>query len=110
MFYVSAKAAEHRQIIINVKIKQMKLKDLKKQLEKLSKEQLEQELLYNSTEYSVSGVVAKISRAKANLYNTHEDDPATLYTLKELKEQGMDKEEIESCDIEIPKGAFVIEF
>lgn len=88
----------------------MKLKDLKKQLDKLSKEQLEQELLYNSKEYSVSGVVSKITRAKANLYNTHEDDPSTLYTMRELKEQGMDKEEIESFDIEIPKGAFVLEF
>lgn len=88
----------------------MKLKDVKKMVNKLSKEQLEQEFLYNSKEYSVSGVVFKISRAKANLYNTYEDDPATLYTLKELKEQGMDKEEIESCDIEIQKGAFVIEF
>ena len=92
------------------KLQIMKLKDLKKQLDKLSKEQLEQELLYNSKEYSLSGVVQKIARAKANLYNTHEDDPSTLYTLKELKEQGMDKEEIESCDIEIPKGAFVLEF
>lgn len=88
----------------------MKLKDLKKQLDKLSEEQLEQEFFYNSQEYSVSGVVQKITRTKANLYNTYEDDPATLYTLKELKEQGLDKEEIESCDIEIPKGAFVLEF
>jgi len=88
----------------------MKLKDLKKQLNKLTKEQLEQGLYYNSKEYSVSGVVNKIVRAKATLYNTFEDDPATLYSLKELKIQGMDKEEIEECGIEIPKGAFVIEF
>lgn len=88
----------------------MKLKDLKKQLDKLTKEQLEQELFYNSEEYSVSGVVNKIARAKANLYTTYEDDPAPLYTKKQLKEQGMDNEEIEECDIEIPKGAFVLEF
>ena len=88
----------------------MKLKELKKQLNKLTKDQLEQELLYNSVEYSVSGTVQKIARAKSNYYTTHEDDPATLYTMKELKERGFDKEEIEDCDIEIPKGAFVIQF
>jgi len=87
----------------------MKLKDLKKQLNKLSKEQLEQELCYNSEEFSVSGI-AKIVRAKANLYTKHEDDPSPLYTMKQLKEDGMDKEEIQECDIEIPKGAFVVEF
>jgi hypothetical protein len=87
----------------------MKLKELKKMLDKLSKEQLEQELLYNSTEYSLSGV-AKITRAKANLYTKHEDDPSPLYTLNQLREDGMDKEEIEECDIEIPKGSFYVEF
>lgn len=40
---------------------------------------------------------------------TKQDDPATLYTLAQLKEQGMDKEEIEECEIEIPKGSFYIE-
>ena len=88
----------------------MKLKELKKWIDKLTDEQLEQELLYNSKEHSISGVVHKITRSKANLYNTYEDDPATLYTLKELREQGMDNEEIEGCDIEIKRGDYVIEF
>jgi hypothetical protein len=87
----------------------MKLKDLKKMLNKLSKEQLEEELLYNSKEFSLSGV-ADITRAKANLYTRHEYDPSPLYTMKQLKEHGLDKEEIEGCDIEIPKGAFVLQF
>lgn len=77
---------------------------------KWMEQELEQELYYNSSEYSVSGIVEKISRAKANLYNTDEDHPCQLCTLKELKEKGMDQEEIESCDVEIPKGAFVFEF
>lgn len=77
-------------------------------LDKLTKEQLEKELLYNSPEHYISGV-ATIKRAKANLYYMHDDDPATLFTLKELKEQGYDKEDIEGFDIEIPKGAFVVE-
>ena len=88
----------------------MKLKDLKKQLDKLTKEQLNQELLFNSKEYSVSGVVHKLTRQRANLYYDGSDDPATLYTLKELKEDGLDKEEIEGYDIEITKGSFVLEF
>jgi hypothetical protein len=49
-------------------------------------EQLEQDLLYNSEEYSLSGVVNKIEKAKNNLYYTGEDDPAQLYTKKQLKE------------------------
>jgi len=87
----------------------MKLKDLKKQLDKLTKEQLNQELLYNSKEFSVSGVVKKLIKQRGNLYYDGGDDPATLYTLKELKE-GYDKDEIEEFTIEIPKGAFVLEF
>lgn len=87
----------------------MKLKELKKWINKLTDEQLEQELLYKSDEYSISGAVNKIEKAKANLYYTGEDDPATLYTLAQLKEQGMDKEEIAECEIEIPKGSFYIE-
>lgn len=88
----------------------MKLKDFKKWVNKLSDEKLEQEMLYNSEEYSISGVVKKISVAKANLYYTGEDDPAQLYTRKQLKEDlGMDSEEIEECEIEIPKGSFVVE-
>lgn len=88
----------------------MKLKDLKRMLNKCSKEQLEQPLFYNSEEFSVSGI-AKVVRAKANLYNNYEDDPSSLKTMKELKELYFnDKEDIEACDLSIPKGAFVMEF
>lgn len=86
----------------------MKLKDIKRILNKLTPEQLEQELLYNSNDLSVSGI-ARLTRAKCNLYNTYDDDPCRLKTIKELKTE-YDNEEIEEFDIEIPKNAFVIEF
>jgi hypothetical protein len=86
----------------------MKLKDLKKWVNNLTDDQLEQHLLYNSEEYSISGKVNKIEKAKQNLYYTGDDDPAELYTLKQIKEEGYDKEDIEGFDIEIPKGSFFI--
>lgn len=86
----------------------MKLKDLKKWINSLTQEQLEQPLIYNSDEYSISGRVNKIEKAKQNLYYTGEDDPAQLYTLKQLKEDGWEKEDIEGFNIEIPKGSFYI--
>lgn len=89
--------------------KQLKLKDFKKALDAMTNEQLEQSMLYNSDDKYLSGQVLSFGRAKANLYYTGEDDPAELYTMKQLKEQ-YDKEEIESFNIEIPKGSFVIKF
>ncbi len=86
----------------------MKLKDLKKWVNRLTDEQLEQDLLYNSEEYSISGKVNKIEKASQDLYYTGEDDPAPLYTLKQLKDDGWEKEDIEGFDIEIPKGSFYI--
>ena len=87
----------------------MKLKDFKKVLDKMTKEELEQELIYNSEENSISGTVSKLVKAKQNLYYTGEDDPAQIYTLKELKDEGYDNEDIESFEIEIPKGNYYIE-
>lgn len=87
----------------------MKLKDFKKWVNSLTDEQLEQYLLYNSEEYSISGKVLKIKKAKQNLYYTGDDDPAELYTKKQLLEEGWDKGDIEDLEIEIPKGAFYIE-
>lgn len=86
----------------------MKLKDLKKWVNSLTDEQLEQDLLYNSEEYSISGTVNKIEKTKQNLYWTGDDDPSKLYTLKQLKDEGYDKEDIEGFEIEIPKGSFYI--
>ena len=88
----------------------MKLKDIKKWVNKLTDEELEQEFMYNSEEYSVSGVVDKVVKARGNLYYTGEDDPSPLYTKSQLKEMGMDNEEMSECDVEIPKGAYYITF
>jgi hypothetical protein len=86
----------------------MILKDLKKWVNTLTDEQLEQPLLYYSEEYSISGHISKVEKAKVNLYTTGEDDPAPLYTLKELRNDGYLKEDIDCFDIEIPKGSFYI--
>ena len=86
----------------------MKLKDFKKWVNKLNDKDLEQDLIYNSEEYLISGKVNKIEKAKQNLYYTGEDDPVELYTLKQLKEEGYEKEDIEEFEIEIPKGSYYI--
>lgn len=87
----------------------MKLQDFKTWINSLSEKELDQELMYNSEEYSISGVVDKIEKAEENLYYAGEDDPSPLYTKKQLKtEMGMDSEEIAECEIEIPKGAYFI--
>ena len=91
-------------------MKILKLKDLKKALEKLTKEELNQTIVYSSENLCLSGTVIGIGKAKATLYNKFDDDPAELYTMKQLKENGYDKEDIEGFAIEINKGDFVIKF
>jgi hypothetical protein len=86
----------------------MKLRELKNVLDKLTSEQLEQELCYVSNEYGLSGAVNKIVKAKSNLYWAGDDDPSQLYTKKELLEEGYDKDEIGEMTIEISKGDFYI--
>jgi hypothetical protein len=78
----------------------MKLKKLKQILDSLTPEQLEQNLLYRSERYSVSGIVETIKKAPHNLYYTGEDDPAQLYTKNQLKNDvGMESDEIERLSI-----------
>ena len=91
-------------------MKIFKLKDLKKALEKLTKEELNQPIVYSSEDLCLSGPVTGIGKAKATLYNTFEDDPAELYTMKQLKENGYDKDDISGFEPEIKKGDFVIKF
>ena len=91
-------------------MKILKLKDLKKALDKMTKEELNQQIVYVSDDLCLSGTVTGIGKAKATLYNTFDDDPAELYTMKQLKENGYDKEDIEGFAIEINKGDFVIKF
>lgn len=88
----------------------MKLRQLKDLLNSIPDQDLDKNILYNSSRWSISGVIEKVEIAKKNLYNTGEDDPAKLYSKKELKEKGLNKEEIEGIEIEIPKGAVVFNF
>lgn len=90
-----------------MKNKNLKFKDLKTFLDKMTPEELEQPVVYNFKEYELSGQVGKISKNRYDLYYTGEDDPAPLYTKNQLFEDGYDKEDIEGFDIEIPKGQFV---
>ena len=91
-------------------MKILKLKDLKKALDKMTKEELNQQIVYVSDDLCLSGTVTGIGKAKATLYYTGDDDPAELYTMKQLKENGYDKKDIEGFAIEINKGDFVIKF
>lgn len=90
--------------------KEFKLKDLKKALDKMTKEELNQPIVYVSNDLCLSGTVTGIGKARATLYNTFEDDPAELYTMAQLKDNGYDKDDIEGFAIEINKGDFVIKF
>lgn len=85
----------------------MKLKALKQILNSLSETELEKEITYSSAEYSISGTVSAVTKTKANLYWDGEDDPSTLYTKKQLKQNGVDQEEIDEYTIEIKKGELV---
>ena len=87
----------------------LKIKDLKKWVNKLTEEELEQNLLYSS-EYT-SGVVLRVGKAKKNLYYLGDDDPSELYSREQLLEDGWHSlKEIKEMTPEIPKGAFVLEF
>lgn len=88
----------------------MKAKHLKEFLEKLTPEQLNQNVVYNSKDQCISGIIKDAFIQREDLLYTGEDDPAELYTVKQLKEDGYDAEDIEGMDIEIPKGSIVIEF
>lgn len=88
----------------------MKWKDVKKVVDKMTIEELNQSFIYNSPEMYGSGVVDKIRKASTNLYYTGDDDPAELYTKSQLLEEGYDKQDIEEMEIEVPKGNYYIEF
>lgn len=88
----------------------MKLKELKKILDKMTPAELNQELLYNSKTHLISGAVLKVSKVKNDLLWDGSDDPSTLLTRSGWKKYGMDKEEIDEMDVEIPKGSIIIEF
>lgn len=88
----------------------MTLKELKKWVNTLTEKELNQELVFYSEDYSMSGVIDDIEKNKVDLYYTGEDDPAPLYTEKELLEDGYTKEDIKGFDLEIVKGEYYLKF
>lgn len=86
----------------------MKLKDLKKKLDKLSKEQLEQDFIVIASQKTLSGFgEARVSNA--NLIYTGDDDPCELVTKQSLIDDGHEKEEIEGMEVIVKKGQFYVE-
>lgn len=83
----------------------MKLKDLKKLLDKMTKEQLEQDLLVMAGERTLSGI-GRAFKLNGTLYYNEEDDPSQLMTKAEMKENGYDVSEYEPY---FKKGDLVIE-
>jgi hypothetical protein len=86
----------------------MKLKDLKKKLDKMSKEQLNQDLVVVANEKTLSGIgIARVSNC--NLINSGDDDPCELVSKQSLIDDGYDLEEIEGMETVVKKGDFYIE-
>lgn len=86
----------------------MKLKDLKKKLDKLSKDQLEQDFIVLAQEKTLSGHgEARVSNA--NLIWSGDDDPCELVTKQSLIDDGYEREEIEEFEVVIRKGQFYVE-
>jgi hypothetical protein len=84
----------------------MKLKDLKKKINKLSDAQLEQQFIVIAQEKTLSGYgEARVSNA--NLIDTNEG--GELVTKQSLKDDGYTTEEVEECDVVIARGQFYIE-
>ena len=59
-------------------MKEFKLKDLKKSLDKMTKEELNQPILYVSANLCLSGTITGIGKARATPYK-----PLPLYRIKE---------------------------
>ena len=86
----------------------MKLKDLKKKLDNLTKEQLEQDFIIVASQKTLSGFgEAKVSNA--NLIYTGDDDPCELVTRQSLIDDGYEKDDIEGMEVVVKKGQFYVE-
>jgi len=90
----------------------MKLREIKKLLNSLTEEELDNELFYNSEELCLSGVIEKITKAEDDMYISGDCDPDPIFTKEYLiNETGEDEESIEENYIlEIPKGSFYLAF
>lgn len=86
----------------------MKLKDFKSWVNKLSDDELEKELRYNSMDYGISGTISEIIRSDEDLYYVG-DEPAIMNTTKELKQRGYSEYEISELEVEVPHGCYYVE-
>jgi hypothetical protein len=93
---------------VGIKSKKMKLKDLKKKLDKMSKEQLNQDLIVVASNKTLSGL-GDAKTSNSHLIWTGDDDPCELRTKTELVEEGYDKEEIAEMEVMVERGGFYIE-
>ena len=86
----------------------MKLKELKRKLNNLSKEQLDQDFIVVASDKTLSGFgEARVSNA--NLIYTGDDDPCELVTKQSLIDDGYEKEEVEGMEVVVRKGQFYVE-
>ena len=85
----------------------MKLKELRRMLNRMNDEQLEQDLIVLACERTQSGKGIAY-KAKCNLYWDGEDDPSELKTMSELKEE-YDSDEIAGMVCEVKRGELIIE-
>lgn len=86
----------------------MKLRDFKEWINKLSEEELDKDLMYNSIDYGISGNVNEITKSDDNLYFVG-DDPVLLHTREDLLKRGFSEEQINKFEVEIPEGCYYIE-
>ena len=86
----------------------MKLIDFKNWINTLSEEELENDLMYNSIDYGITGNVNEITKSDSDLYFVG-DEPALLHTREELGKRGFTEEQIAKFEVEIPQGCYYIE-
>lgn len=87
----------------------MELRKLKDWVNSLSEEDLNKPLGYHGSDYCISGFVHDVIITTEDYYWLGEDDPSSLYTLKELQDN-YDEDEISKFMIEIHKGDPIIMF
>ncbi len=83
--------------------------DIKKQLDTLSPDQLNEEAVFMTQDREQSGLITSAYVVKETLYNTGESDPCELRTRKELKQEGYSASDIRYFDVAFEKGSFIIE-
>jgi len=86
----------------------MKLRKLKSILDKMSKEQLNQDLIVLACDKTLSGH-GVVRKSKGNLIWNGDDDPCELMTKAALIEEGYDPIEIKDMETMVKKGEIYIE-